>query len=90
MHSLTAATNIFAPIIAGLAKLPLAKILDLWGRPQGLTLMLVIWALGFIMMASCNGVETFAAAQVFSLVGYVTRFEPQAGLDEPGYVFPEW
>lgn len=69
MHSLTAATNIFASIIAGLSKLPLAKILDLWGRPQGMTIMLVFWAIGFCMMAACNNVETYAAAQVFSVVG---------------------
>lgn len=71
MHSLTAAVNIFSSIIAGLSKLPLAKILDLWGRPQGITLTLVIWVVGFIMMAASRDVETYAAAQVFSLVGYV-------------------
>lgn len=71
LHSLLAATYIFSSIIAGLVKLPLAKILDLWGRPQGMTLMLVLWVVGFIMMAACNGVEMFAAAQVFSTVGYV-------------------
>lgn len=38
-----------ANIIAGLTKLPLAKILDTWGRPQGMSLMLLIWVLGYIM-----------------------------------------
>ncbi|KAK3298096.1 uncharacterized protein B0H64DRAFT_474098 [Chaetomium fimeti] len=65
-----AATGIFASIIAGLSKLPLAKVLDIWGRPQGMTLMLVIWVIGFCMMAACQNVETYAAAQVFSMVGY--------------------
>ncbi|KAK1750376.1 siderophore iron transporter mirB [Echria macrotheca] len=69
MHSLTAATGIMSSIIAGLSKLPLAKILDVWGRPQGMALMLVFWVIGFIMMAVCDNVETYAAAQVFSLVG---------------------
>lgn len=69
LHSLTAATNIMASIIAGIVKLPLAKILDTWGRPQGLALMLLVWILGFIMMAACNNVTTFAAAQVFYSVG---------------------
>ncbi|KAL2131958.1 hypothetical protein VTI74DRAFT_4413 [Chaetomium olivicolor] len=68
-HSLTAATNIFSNIIAGLSKLALAKLLDVWGRPQGMTLMLVIWIIGFCMMAACKNVETYAAAQVFSAVG---------------------
>lgn len=70
LHSLTAATSIMANIIGGLSKIPLAKILDSWGRPQGMSLMLIIWVVGFIMMAGCNNVETYAAAQVFSSVGY--------------------
>lgn len=60
-----------ASIFGGLTKLPLAKILDTWGRPQGLLLMLLIWVVGFVMMAGCNNVETYAAAQVFSSIGYV-------------------
>lgn len=68
-HSLTAATGIVASIVAGLVKLPLAKILDLWGRPQGLASMLLVWVIGYIMMAGCNNVKTYAAAQVFSSVG---------------------
>lgn len=70
-HSLTAATDIMAYLIAGLVKLPLAKILDTWGRPQGLSLMLLFWTIGFIAMAGCNSVTTFAAAQVFYAVGYL-------------------
>lgn len=60
-----------ASIFGGLTKLPLAKILDTWGRPQGLLLMLLIWVVGFVMMAGCNNVETYAAAQVFSSIGCV-------------------
>ncbi|KAJ0166595.1 Siderophore iron transporter mirB [Colletotrichum tanaceti] len=68
-HSLTATTGVMSTLIAGLIKLPLAKILDTWGRPQGLGLMLISWVLGFIMMAACKNVETYAAAQVFYAVG---------------------
>ncbi|SPO02443.1 related to major facilitator MirA [Cephalotrichum gorgonifer] len=68
-HSLTATTTIMSSIIAGLSKLPLAKIMDTWGRPQGLALSLALWVLGFIMMATCRNVETYAAAQVFSVTG---------------------
>lgn len=68
-HSLTAAVSIMSSIIGGLSKLPLAKILDTWGRPQGLALTLFLWVIGFIMMAACRNVETYAAAQVFYSVG---------------------
>ncbi|KAF2178370.1 MFS general substrate transporter [Zopfia rhizophila CBS 207.26] len=69
LHSLTAAVGIMSSIIGGLTKIPLAKILDTWGRPQGMTLSLSIWVIGYIMMAGCNNVQTYAAAQVFSSVG---------------------
>ena len=35
-----------------------------------MSLMLLIWVLGYIMMANCKNVETLAAAQVFSATGY--------------------
>lgn len=69
-HSLTATTGIVANIVAGLIKLPLAKVLDIWGRPQGIISMLISLIVGLIMMAGCNNVTTYAAAQVFYWVGY--------------------
>ncbi|KAH8674209.1 hypothetical protein BX600DRAFT_495495 [Xylariales sp. PMI_506] len=69
LHSLTATSTVISSIIGGLSKIPLAKIIDIWGRPQGMALMLLFWVLGFIMMADCNNVETYAAALVFSTVG---------------------
>lgn len=69
LHSLTAATTIMSSIIGGLAKIPTAKILDTWGRPQGMALMTFIWVVGYVMMAACDNVQTYAAAQVFSLTG---------------------
>lgn len=69
LHSLTAATSIMSNIIGGLSKLPLAKILDVWGRPQGFAIMMCFLTLGLIMMAACNNVKTYAAAQVFYWVG---------------------
>ncbi|KAH0828318.1 hypothetical protein AYO21_07313 [Fonsecaea monophora] len=69
-HSLTATTGILSQIIGGLSKLPLAKILDVWGRPQGFILMVFLLTIGLIMMAACQNVETYAAAQVFYWVGY--------------------
>jgi len=70
-HSLTAATYIMSDIIGGLFKLPLAKILDIWGRPQGFAVMVAFMTVGLIMMAACQNVQTYAAAQVFYWVGYV-------------------
>lgn len=68
-HSLTATTGVMSGIIGGVSKLTLAKILDIWGRPQGFLVVVLIMTLGLIMMAACNNVETYAAAQVFYWVG---------------------
>ncbi|KAK5661593.1 hypothetical protein OQA88_9692 [Cercophora sp. LCS_1] len=69
-HGLTATTGVMANLIGGLSKIPLAKVLDIWGRPQGFVLMLACLMLGLVMMAACNNVETYAAAQVFYWVGF--------------------
>lgn len=68
-HSLTATTSIMSSLIGGLFTLPLAKILDIWGRPQGFALMTLVLVLGLVMMAACQNVETYAAAQVFYWLG---------------------
>lgn len=44
--------------------IPLAKVLDLWGRAEGFLLMVLFATLGLIMMAASNGLATFCAAQV--------------------------
>ncbi|RDL32936.1 Siderophore iron transporter mirB [Venustampulla echinocandica] len=70
LHSLTATTGIVSGLVGGIFKLPLAKILDIWGRPQGFLIMVCFLVLGLVMMAACQNVETYAAAQVFYWVGY--------------------
>ncbi|KAF9885567.1 hypothetical protein FE257_012773 [Aspergillus nanangensis] len=69
-HSLTATTTILSSLIAGLVKLPYAKLIDIWGRPQGFALMVGCMTLGLIMMAACNGVQLYCAAQVFYQIGF--------------------
>jgi MFS family permease len=69
-HELTATTSIFASIIGGVLRLPIAKMIDLWGRAEGFATLVLITTVGLIMMAVCKNVETYAAAQVFYWVGY--------------------
>ena len=70
-HSLYATTSVMSSLIGGLTKLPLAKVIDIWGRPHGYLMMVICLTVGLIMMAGCQNVETYAAAQVFYWVGYV-------------------
>lgn len=69
-HSLTPTVNVMSSIIGGVFKLTLAKVLDIFGRPQGYLISIIFTTLGLIMMAGCKNVETYAAAQVFYWVGY--------------------
>ncbi|KAG6006012.1 hypothetical protein E4U21_007438 [Claviceps maximensis] len=69
-HSLTPTVNIMSNIIGGVFKLTLAKVLDVFGRPQGYLLSIILTTLGLVMMAVCRNVEMYAAAQVFYWVGF--------------------
>ncbi|KAI6783661.1 Siderophore iron transporter-like protein [Emericellopsis cladophorae] len=69
-HSLTPTVSIMSNIIGGVSKLVIAKILDVVGRPTGYLVTLLLMTVGLIMMAACNSVEMYAAAQVFYWVGY--------------------
>ncbi|KAI6779254.1 putative siderophore iron transporter mirb protein [Emericellopsis cladophorae] len=68
-HSLTPTVDILSFVISGCANLTVAKILDVWGRPQGYAVSLFIATIGLIMMAATTNVEMYAAAQVFWSVG---------------------
>lgn len=69
-HSLTALTGVISSIISGIWKLPYAKITNIWGRPFALCLGVALYIIGLILMASCNTVKTYCAAQVFFYTGY--------------------
>ncbi len=51
--SLTPATSIMSSLIGGISKLTLAKVLDVWGRPQGYAISILICTMGIVMMAAC-------------------------------------
>ncbi|KAF2404839.1 putative MFS siderophore transporter [Trichodelitschia bisporula] len=68
-HSLIPVVFILSNVMAGALRLAVAKMLDLWGRPQGFVVMTSLTVMGIVLMAACKNVETFAAAQVFYWVG---------------------
>lgn len=68
-HSLTPTVGILSSIVGGVCNLTVAKILDIFGRPQGYAMSLIIATVGLIMMAATTNVEMYAAAQVFWTVG---------------------
>ncbi|KAI0020853.1 MFS general substrate transporter [Xylariomycetidae sp. FL0641] len=68
-HSLIPTIGIVASILSGVLKLPVAKVIDTWGRPQGLASMITLATCGTLLMAFCRDVKTYAAAQVIYQVG---------------------
>ncbi|TVY81985.1 Siderophore iron transporter mirB [Lachnellula suecica] len=62
-HSLITVIGIVANSMTAAVYIPLAKMLDLWGRAEGFLLMVVFATLGLILMAACNGITLFCVAQ---------------------------
>jgi MFS family permease len=69
LHSLTPTVSVLSSVIGGVTNLTIAKILDVFGRPQGYLFCVFLAVIGLIMMAACNTVETYAAAMVFYTIG---------------------
>ncbi|GFF88440.1 siderophore iron transporter mirB [Aspergillus lentulus] len=62
--------NILSTIIGGVLQLPIAKILNLWGRAEGFLVFVGVLILGIIVIASCNGPNGFAAGYTLYWIGY--------------------
>lgn len=45
-HPLTATTSIVSSIVGAVAKLPIARVIDIWGRTEGYIAMVILSTLG--------------------------------------------
>ncbi|PCG95332.1 Major facilitator superfamily domain, general substrate transporter [Penicillium occitanis (nom. inval.)] len=61
---------VISTVVGGVIQLPIAKILNLWGRAEGLLIVLTINILGLIVIASCSGPNGFAAGYTLYQIGY--------------------
>lgn len=64
-HSLLNVTYIVAGSVSAAVFIPLAKIVDVWGRAEGFITMILLATIGLVLLASSNGLATFS-------VGYVS------------------
>ncbi|PKS08493.1 hypothetical protein jhhlp_004877 [Lomentospora prolificans] len=62
--------SILASIVGGVLRLPIGKVLTLWGRAEALTVSTIIFVVAIIIMASCNGPQSYAAGYTLYWVGY--------------------
>lgn len=61
---------VLASIIGGVIKLPIAKLLTLWGRAEGFTFFVGIYLIGMIVLAKSKGPNSYAAGYVLYWIGY--------------------
>ncbi|CDS04055.1 hypothetical protein LRAMOSA07010 [Lichtheimia ramosa] len=69
-HSLVNVIYIVANAISAAVYIPLAKVLDIFGRAEGFLIMATFATLGLVLMAACNNLPTFCAAYVFYTLGF--------------------
>lgn len=62
--------SVLASIIGAVLKLPIAKLLNLWGRAEAFMFFVVIYEIGMITLAKSNGPNTYAAGYVLYWIGY--------------------
>ncbi|KAL1904160.1 hypothetical protein Sste5344_010140 [Sporothrix stenoceras] len=58
-----------SPYVTRVMQLPISRVIDLYGRPQGLLAMVTLDVSGLVVMATCTNVRAYAAAQVLYYVG---------------------
>ncbi|KAI0846013.1 putative siderochrome-iron transporter [Daldinia vernicosa] len=61
-YSLLTTARVVAFIFGGVSCIPIAKIVDIWGRPEGFALMTCFATLGNVLMAVSRNAEIYAAA----------------------------
>ncbi|KAL4885811.1 siderophore iron transporter mirB [Aspergillus karnatakaensis] len=69
-HSLLTVINIVSSAMVSALYIPVAKVVDVWGRAEGWLVMVAFSTLGLIMMAASKNLETYCAADVFYSVGF--------------------
>ncbi|OJJ72678.1 hypothetical protein ASPBRDRAFT_123483 [Aspergillus brasiliensis CBS 101740] len=69
-HSLLTVITVITSVMGAACVMPIAKVLNLWDRTLGVCIMVLIAIMGLIMMAGCNNIATYCAAQAFYTVGF--------------------
>ncbi|KAE8414384.1 major facilitator superfamily domain-containing protein [Aspergillus pseudocaelatus] len=69
-HSLLTVISVVTSVMGAACVMPIAKVLNLWDRTLGISIMVLIAIMGLIMMAGCHNITTYCAAQAFYTVGF--------------------
>lgn len=63
-YSILTTITIVSSAMTSAVYIPMAKMIDVWGRAEGLLLMLSFCIIGLITLAASNGVASYCAGQV--------------------------
>lgn len=63
-HSLSGLPTAIADAFSAAVFLPVAKMVDTWGRAEGFLVMSICATVGLILMACCNSFPVYCAANV--------------------------
>ncbi|CZR65584.1 related to major facilitator MirA [Phialocephala subalpina] len=69
-HSLVATATMVCFILAGVIQVPLAKVIDVWGRVEGFIAMIVVLEVRLVLTAACKNVKTYTAGMVLYEIGF--------------------
>ncbi|BGP43753.1 hypothetical protein JCM10450v2_007944 [Rhodotorula kratochvilovae] len=72
LHSLLGAIATAQAIVLAVTKLFAAKFSDVTGRAEALSLSVFFYCLGFIIIAACSNVHTYAAGAIIYYVSYAS------------------
>ncbi len=68
-HSLVATVGVVQSVVLSVAKPPMSKIADVFGRFEAFALSVLICVIGYGQQAASDSVQTYAAAQIFYAAG---------------------
>lgn len=69
-HSLSNLPTQLSDAFSAACFIPMAKVMDTWGRPQGFALMVACATVGLILMASCDSFAIYCAGNIFYYMGF--------------------
>lgn len=68
-HNVLSSIAVMTSIAYAVFKPPMAKILDVFGRAEGLALSAALYSLGYILTSTSNGIVSFALARLIGSAG---------------------
>ncbi|KFZ11365.1 hypothetical protein V502_07586 [Pseudogymnoascus sp. VKM F-4520 (FW-2644)] len=70
-HGLMNVSGVMSSAVGACTPLALAKIIDIWGRVEGFTFMLIVCVVGMILKATTQNVQQYVGAHVLYWTGHI-------------------